>query len=244
MQQSLTRLILESIQLIVEPFVSSLHIFISIASILFIATIISVGIARLHLIQQVIHNLVGHLVSAREVDMQNILRNMLPRLPDSLTQSAEATHNRSLVQHTLGILSGLRGLLAQTLGTTPATVVRQHLIGNLIIRLELGIFLLHLLPNRFALLHQLQHVLPLLRVRLPQCLCPQVGILMDRCLTRRYTRVNVYLATNSITVSITVQRAEETHLVLYLQILVVEDNIAVSILTPVIVKAHHTCLGK
>ena len=244
MQQPLTRLILESIQLIVEPLVSNLHIFTSIASILFIATIISVGIARLHLIQQVIHHLVGNILSAREVDMQNILRNMLPCLLDSLTQSAEATHNRCLVQHTHGILSSLRGLLAQTLGTTPATVVRQHLIGNIVIRLELGIFLLHLLPNRFALLHQLHHVLPLLRVRLPQCLSPQVSILMDRRLARRYTRVNIYLTANSITISITVRRAEETHLVLDLQILVVEDNIAVSILTTVIVKAHHAGFGK
>ncbi len=166
--------------------------------------------------------------------MQNILRNMLPRLLDSLTQSAEGTHNRSLVQHTLGSICSLRGLLAQTLGTTPAAVVRKHLIGNLVIRLELGIFLLHLLPNRLALLHQLHHVLPLLRVRLPQCLSPQVSILVDRRLARRYTRVNVYLATNSITISITVRRAEETHLVPYLQILVVEDNIVPIILVSLV----------
>ena len=63
-----------------------------------------------------------------------------------------------------------------------------------------------------------------------------MGILMYRGLARSYTWVDVYLAAYSEAVSLTIRRAEEAHLIRYLQVLVVEDDIVPVILITGIVR--------
>ena len=94
-------------------------------------------------------------------------------LPETLQSSQE------ILENLLGLLTFL-AVLSKTLGTMTATVSGQHLIGYLVIILQMGIGLDNLIPDSSLTFHQLHDTLPLLWIALAQGLCPYMGVLVER----------------------------------------------------------------
>ena len=179
--------------------------------------------AGVHPVKQVLHHPVSHLLSTRIVNVKEV-GHSLPKLVNGTLHTLQRTHRLSLAHHAITLSSSLAHLLTEPLRTPSARIRCKHLVSNLIVCFKFGIGLLHLLPNLRAL-HQVHHILPLLRIVRLQRTRPQVGILMHRCLSIRNPRVIVNLATNSKAISLTILGLEKAHMVSYLRIILVEDNV-------------------
>ena len=183
--------------------------------------------ARVHTVKQILHHSVSHFLSTRIVNVKEVCHS-LPKLVYGTLHTLQRTHRLSLAHHAIALGSSLAHLLTKSLRTPSARIRGKHLVSNLIVCLKFGIGLLHLLPNLGAL-HQVNHILPLLRIVRLQRTRPQVGILMHRCLSIRNPRVIVNLAANSKAISLTILGLKKAHMVSYLRVILVKDNIVLRI---------------
>ena len=188
--------------------------------------------------QQVRKHLVRNILGRSEVDAEPV-SHTLPETPQSLSHALNAAHGSSLVQHAPIRSQSLRLRTAQTLRAPATAVLRQHLVSNLVIRLQLGIKPLHLVPDPGPL-HQPHDVPPLLGVQLAHRRSPQVRILVDRSLGSSNPRVDINIPAFGEPVGMAVRRAEEADLIRYPGICIIEDDI---IALPILINATKVSCG-
>ena len=138
---------------------------------------------RIHTVQQVIEHAVGHLFLIGVLDMQEV-GNGIPEL---------AQYCRDLFEDASGILLVSHELL-QALGATLATILSQSLGSNLIIRMQIGVLALDIIPHLRRVFHHLDDLFPLFRILLAQDFGPQVGIFVDGRLYRGHIGVKIDLS--------------------------------------------------
>ena len=190
--------------------------------------------SRVHAVKQILHHPVSHLLRTLVVNVKKVSHS-LPEPVNGTLHTLQRTHRLSLAHHAITLGGSLAHLLTKSLRTHAARIRGKHLVSNLIVRFKFGIGFLHLLPNIGAL-HQVNHILPLLHIVRLQRTRPQVGILMHRCLSIRNPRVIVNLAANSKAISLTILGLEKAHMVSYLRVILVEDDI---VLRTVLTAATH-----
>ena len=144
-------------------------------------------IQRIDMRGQILQDLVGNLLLGGIMDMQEI-RHTHPEAGDGLTDTGE---DALLLLGELidGILLLQSEGSQQALMATRTAIVCKGFLGNIVTHLELGVLSAYLLPLR-GVTHHLHDGLPLLGILLTHHLGPQMGIFMDRCLSRADLRVN------------------------------------------------------
>ena len=142
------------------------------------------GIDTVH---DILQYLVGHLLLAGIVDMQEV-GNTAPEAGNGLTDTSEDTLLPVRELFNTIILLQTEGF-HKTLMAAYTAVVCQCLFGNVITKLQVRIVTAYLLPLR-GVTHHHDDVLPLLGVLLAQHLGPQMGVLVDGCLCSGNIRVN------------------------------------------------------
>ena len=136
--------------------------------------------------------------------------NSLPETLQGIFHTIQHTDGLSLLKDITVTLRNLILLSTQTLSTTAAAVLSQHLVSNLILSLQLGITLLNIIPKSSSL-HQFNDVRPLLRVQLTHGIRPQVRILMYRGFSSSNPLVDIYFPTSSEAVGVAICSTEETN---------------------------------
>ena len=119
-----------------------------------------------------------------------------------------AQYCRDLIEDASGILLVSHELL-QTLGTTLTTILSQGLRCNFIIRMQIGVLALDIIPHLRRVLHHLDDLFPLFRILLTQDFGPQVGIFVDRRLYRGHIRVKIDLSLMHETIDLTILVTEQ-----------------------------------
>ncbi len=136
----------------------------------------------------------------------------LPEACQRRLHSRQSAYGLGFLKDAAFALGDLLGFLTQPLGTAPSAICRYHLIGYLIVTLQLGITLSHLSPYG-SIFHQPYHIGPLRSIAASQGFGPQVRILVYRRLRHRYPRIDIYLPTDSEAVRLAPGRPEKTHMV-------------------------------
>ena len=103
-----------------------------------------------------------------------------------------AQYCRDLFEDASGILLVSHELL-QALGATLATILSQSLGSDFIIRMQIGVLALDIIPHLRRVLHHLDDLFPLFRILLAQDFGPQVGIFVDGRLYRGHIGVKIDL---------------------------------------------------
>ncbi len=148
----------------------------------------------------------------------------LPEACQRRLHSRQSAYGLGFLKDAAFALGDLLGFLTQPLGTAPSAICRYHLIGYLIVTLQLGITLSHLSPYG-SIFHQPYHIGPLRSIAASQGFGPQVRILVYRRLRHRYPRIDIYLPTDSEAVRLAPGRPEKTHMVCNLQVFVIENHV-------------------
>ena len=154
----------------------------------------------IHTVQEVIEHTVRHLFLTVIFDMKEV-GNGVPEL----TQSG-----RDLLKDACFTLFFHK--LLQALGTTLTAILGQCLGGYLVIRMEIRILALHVVPHLRGVLHHLNDLCPLTRILLTQNLCPQMGVFMDGGLYGSHIRVEIDLPLMDKTIDLTVLVTEQDRL--------------------------------
>ncbi|EJX05744.1 hypothetical protein EVA_06139 [gut metagenome] len=174
-------------------------------------------------VQNVCQRSISHLLSTLKVNAKQI-SHLLPEAVQRVLHALNRSHRTRTVKHRNALLTSQPLLFrTQAFSTATTAVVSQYFIRKLVLRLQLGIFRLHLIPYRSSL-HQFHHMLPLLRVLLTEHISPKVRQLMHSRLSSSNLRIEVNLTAHRKAVSFTFLGLEETHMVSYLSVLLVEDN--------------------
>ena len=135
------------------------------------------------------------------MDMQEIT-NLAPEAGEGIIH---------LLQDAVGILLTVN-IGGELLVAAFAAVLGQGFLGDGIVGLQGRVVLTDIVPDLGGILHDPDDILPFLVVLLAQDLCPQVGVLVDRCLCSGNTRINIDLAVLDEAVGLAVGLAEEHRL--------------------------------
>ncbi len=103
----------------------------------------------------------------------------------------------------------LTHLLPQTLSTTSAAEMSEHLLQQSVLVIYLRVQTLHILQHILLTAHRLLQPIPCFGIGPTQSLSPQVSILVNRRLSRRYPRIQIYLTALLEAVHLTVGRPEK-----------------------------------
>ena len=184
---------------------------------------------RVKLMQEVAHRhirkvLRTHLLQTCVLSRKQVASHR-PVLLQHVAQRAEYIHDASLVDRTFSLRHLALLKLLQLLCATATAEVAEHLVHQLVLVLDFRVQLLHIVHHGLLFAQLTFQMLPRFGVSLLQRLAPQVVILVQRRLASRNAWVDVYLPTQREAVRLTVRRAEEPHLVRYLQVTLVKDNI-------------------
>ena len=119
-----------------------------------------------------------------------------------------AQYFRNLLEDASGILLVSHELL-QTLSATLTTILSQGLRCNLIIRMQIGVLALDIIPHLRRVLHHLDDLFPLFRILLAQDFGPQMGIFVDGRLYRGHIGVKIDLTLMHEAIDLTILVTEQ-----------------------------------